>query len=200
VIWDYVSMGVLAGVLIAAAISDLRQGKVFNWLTYPAILVGLALGAAQGAATGQMREVVVSHVLGFGFGFGVLFIAYLLGGMGGGDVKLMAAVGALVGWPKALDAVFYSFLAAAAIGVIVMIWRGEVRTVLRRLWLAVRILPLPTARMEEAVPTSTRLVPFGFAACLGTLWFLVEDRTGVSLWDVVSGGLGWLARLVHLWK
>jgi prepilin peptidase CpaA len=200
VIWEWVSVFVLAGVLIAAAVCDLRQGKVFNRLTYPAILVGLALGVAQGAAAGQMRDVLVNHVMGFGFGFGVLFIAYLLGGMGGGDVKLMAAVGAFVGWPGALDAVFYSFLVAAAVGVIVVIWRGETRVVLRRLWLAVRILPLPTARMEEAVPTSTRLVPFGFAVCVGTLWFLVEDRAGVSLWDAVSRGLDGLARLTHLWK
>jgi len=200
VIWEWVSVFVLAGVLVAAAVCDLRQGKVFNWLTYPAILIGLAFGVAAGAAAGGWREGLTNHVLGFGFGFGVLFAAYLLGGMGGGDVKLMAAVGAFLGWPEALDAVLYSFLVAAAVGLMVMIWRGETGTVLRRLWLAVRILPLPGARMEEAVPTSTRLVPFGFAACVGTLWFLVEDRAGVSLWDAVTRGLDGIARFMHLWQ
>jgi prepilin peptidase CpaA len=189
--WEWVSVIVLAVVLIAAAVSDLRQGKVFNWLTYPAMVVGLGLGALEGAAAGQGAwGGLADHVLGFGFGFGVLFLAYLLGGMGGGDVKLMAAVGAFLGWPRVLHAVFYSFLVAAAVGLAVMIWRGETRTVLRRLWMAVRILPLPTAKMEEAVPTSTRLVPFGFAVCVGTLWYLAEDSAGVSLWDAAGRLLG----------
>jgi prepilin peptidase CpaA len=187
VIWQWVSMFILAGVLIAAAICDLRRGTVFNWLTYPAIVVGLGLGAVEGACAGDVKEGLLNHVLGFGFGFGVLFAAYLLGGMGGGDVKLMAAVGAFLGWPGALHAVFYSFLVGAAVGLIMVVWRGQTWVALWRLWRAVRILPLPTATLDEAVPTSTYRVPFGFAVCVGTLWFLAEERAGTSLWNAVGG-------------
>jgi Flp pilus assembly protein protease CpaA len=107
--------------------------------------------------------------------------------MGGGDVKLMAAVGAFLGYPGALHAVFYSFLVGAAIGLIVVVWRGQAWTTVRRLWLAIRILPIPTAKMEEAVPTSTYRVPFGFAVCVGTLWYMAEAIAGTSLVDAVSG-------------
>jgi len=191
VVWHWISVGVLAVVLVAAAVCDLSRGKVYNWLTYPAVVVGLALAAARGAAAGDVWDGLTDGVLGFGFGFGVLFVAYVVGGMGGGDVKLMAAVGALVGWNgladyAALHAVFYSFLSAAAVGLILMIWRGETRTVLRKLRLAVRILPLPKATMDEAVGGDTFRVPFGFAACLGTLWFLAEEIIGLSLWEAVS--------------
>ena len=191
-IWEWVSLIVLAAVLVAAGASDLARGKVFNWLTYPAIVAGLALGAAQGAADEVVWDGLLDHVLGFGFGFGILFLAYLLGGMGGGDVKLMGAVGAFLGWESegALHAVFYSFLVAAALGVILMIWRGETRLVLRKLWLAVRILPLPKARMKDAVPVDTFRVPFGFAVCVGTLWFLAEDLIGGSLLDGAGRLLG----------
>jgi len=194
-VWDGLSIVGLAVVLIVAAVSDLRRGKVFNWLTYPAIGVGLALGAARGATGGEAWDGLIDHVLGFGFGFGVLFIAYLFGGMGGGDVKLMAAVGAFLGWHRggdypALHAVFYSFLAAAAVGLILMIWRGDTQRVLRKLWLAVRILPLPGAKMRDAVPADTFRVPFGFAVCVGTLWFLAEDLIGGSLWDGAGRLLG----------
>jgi len=187
--WEWVSAGVLVAVLIAAAISDLRRGCVYNWLTYPAILIGLGFGLAEGFAAGQRWDGLVNHLLGFGFGFGVLFVAYLFGGMGGGDVKLMAAVGAFLGWPAALHAVFYSFLVGAAVGVVVMVWRGRTRLVLRRLWLALRILPLPSANLNDAAPVSTFRVPFGFAVCLGTLWYLVEAVVGRSLWEVVTGVL-----------
>jgi prepilin peptidase CpaA len=178
---------VLAAVLVAAAVFDLRRGTVYNWLTYPAILAGLALGAVQGAAAGDTAGGLVDHIVGFGFGFGVLLAAYVLGGMGGGDVKLMGAVGALLGWKDwaALEAVFYSFLVGAAVGLILMVWRGRVRIVLRRLWTAIRILPLPTATLDEAAGEPTLRVPFGFAVCVGTLWYLAERILGESLLDVV---------------
>ena len=184
------SVIVLATVLVVAAISDLRRGKVFNWLTYPAIVVGLGIGAAEGAMAGDAWGVLGERLLGFGFGFGVLFVAYLFGGMGGGDVKLMAAVGAVLGWPGVLHAVVYSFLVAAAIGLILMIARGRTGLVLRRLWLAVRILPLPGAKMDDAVPTDTFRVPFGLAACVGTLWFVAEEMLGGSLWEAAGRVLG----------
>jgi len=190
VIWQWLSWTVLALVLIAAAICDLRRGSVYNWLTYPAVVVGLALGVAAGVAEGSWREGFFNHSLGFGFGFGVLFVAYLLGGMGGGDVKLMAAVGAFLGWPGALHAVFYSFLVGAALGLVIVIWRGQIRTALRRLWMAMRILPLPSATMDEAVPTSTFRVPFGFAVCVGTLWYLAEEIARGSLWSIAARCIG----------
>ena len=183
--WEYVAWAVLAAVLIAAAVIDLRRGAVYNWLTYPAILAGLVLGAVQGAASGDTVGGLIDHVVGFGFAFGVLLVAYVLGGMGGGDVKLMGAVGALAGWPAALHAVFYSFLVGAALGLILVVWRGRVRILLRRLWMAIRILPLPTATLDEAAGTPTLRVPFGFAVCVGTLWYLAEEILGGSLLDVV---------------
>jgi prepilin peptidase CpaA len=190
VIWHWVTLGVLAIVLIAAAVSDLRRGKVFNWITYPALVAGLVLAVAEGAAGGEISRTLIDHLLGLGFGFGVMFAAYVLGGMGGGDVKLMAAVGLMTGWPDALYALVYAFMVAAALGLILMIWKGRTRTVIRRLWIAVRILPLPTAKMSEAVPEDSIRVPFGFAACVGVMWFEIERVAGGTLWNAAGSLLG----------
>jgi len=188
----HVQQIVLVCVLVTAAVCDLSRGKVFNWLTYPAVAVGLGLAAVRGAAAGHTWDALADGFLGFAFGFGVLLVAYLVGGMGGGDVKLMGAVGALVGWNgladyAALHAVLYSFLSAVAVGLILMIWRGQTRTVFRKLWLAVRILLMPGATVDEAVGEETFRVPFGFAVCVGTLWFLAEERAGLSLWEAATG-------------
>jgi len=186
VIWEWLSIIILAAVLAVAAVTDIRRGIVFNWLTYPAIVVGLLIAVAQGVAAGHAGEVFLNHVVGLVFGYGILYIPYRLGGMGGGDVKLMAAVGAFLGWPAVLDAVFYSFLVAATLGLILMIWRGRTWLVVRRMWMAVRILSLPGAKMKEAVPTDTFRVPFGFAVCVGCLWLLAERAAGCSLWDAAG--------------
>lgn len=185
-IWQYAGWAILAAVLVVAAICDLRRGTVPNWLTYPAILLGLALGLAEGYAKADLGGVFSDRILGFGLGFGVLFVAYLMGGMGGGDVKLMAAVGAFLGWRDTLDVVFYSFLVAVVMGLVIMVWKGEVWVVARRLLVAVRILSLPTAKLNEAVPANSRVVPFGFAVCLATMWFLTERLAGRSLLDLVG--------------
>jgi prepilin peptidase CpaA len=190
VIGYWVSAGVLAAVLGLAAYADLRWCTVPNWLTYPAIVVGLGLAALMGSQEGRAGEAVANHVLGLAVGFGVLSMAYLLGGMGGGDVKLMAAVGAFLGWPSVLHALVYSFLVAAAVGLIVMIWQGRTLLVLKRLWMALRILPLPTAKMKDAVPVDTSQVPFGFGACIGVLWFLGQRIADGTLVDALSGGGG----------
>jgi len=185
VIWHWASWAVLAGILVAAAVFDLRRGTVYNWLTYPAIVAGLIFGAIAGWADGDLKAGLTDHLLGFGFGFGVLAIAYFLGGMGGGDVKLMGAVGAFLGWPGVLHAMFYSFLVGVAVGLIWMVWRGRTRAVVRRLAVAVRVLPLLGMKIDEAVPSDAQRVPFAFAVCVGSLWWLVEHEAHVSLGDLV---------------
>jgi prepilin peptidase CpaA len=73
-----------------AAIIDLSTRRVPNWLTIPGICIGLC---ANGYLTGA--EGVKSSALGVCTGFLLLFFAYLLGGMGAGDVKLLSAVGSV---------------------------------------------------------------------------------------------------------
>jgi prepilin peptidase CpaA len=191
VIWEWIGEIGLAGVLMAAAVFDLRGGKVYNGLTYPAIVVGLVFGGVEGWWEGAARESIVNHLAGFGFGFAVLFVPFLLGGMGGGDVKLVGAVGAFLGWPGVVYAMFYSFLVGVAIGLILMVWRGRTATVLRRLGVAVRLLPLPGVTMDEALPVASLRVPFAFAVCVGTLWWVVEKEAGGSLYGLIGGLLGW---------
>ncbi|HZK83030.1 MAG TPA: A24 family peptidase, partial [Humisphaera sp.] len=86
--------------LALAAIGDLRERRIRNWLTVAIMLTGLArsFAPAHGVAPG-------GAILGMLTGFGITFILFAMGAIGGGDVKLMAGVGAWLG-PAATLGVF----------------------------------------------------------------------------------------------
>lgn len=184
---------ILAAVLIVAAIMDLRTGRIFNYLVYPAILLGLALAAADGAIAGDDAMAgLKDHVVGATVAFALMFFCYAIGGMGGGDVKLMVAVGALGGFARAgqgeflLYAIFYAFAVGAVLGLLIAIWRGVLGETAIRTWWGVRMLAMPDTSLADAVPEATIRVPFGFATCVGTLWLLAENYTGVTLGSLLT--------------
>jgi prepilin peptidase CpaA len=120
---------VLSAVLVAAA-TDVWKFKVYNALTLPLLASGLAYHALHGG--------LVDSLYGVLFGFGALIVLYLVGGMGAGDVKLMAAVGAWLGMPLT----FYVFLASSlaagvySLGLVVCTGRlGETMVNLHIMWL-----------------------------------------------------------------
>lgn len=87
--------GLLVGVCATAVALDVSRARLPNWLTLGALLVALGLRAPGGWETVGLGMVSAALALAFGFPF------YLLGGLGGGDVKLMAGLAAFLD-PRAL--------------------------------------------------------------------------------------------------
>jgi prepilin peptidase CpaA len=102
------------GLGAAAVFDDLRRRQVSNWLTGVGVAAGVLIGA--GGGWGGMGVAAGGAAVGF-----LAFLPfYLLGGMGGGDVKLMAAFGSLLGpsgilLAAVLAAIFGGLTAAAAL-------------------------------------------------------------------------------------
>ncbi|MCX5649373.1 MAG: hypothetical protein NTX40_09815 [Planctomycetota bacterium] len=86
-------------------------------------------------------------------------------------------------WPTCSGA----WAAETWLGLVLMVWRGQTRSVVRRLGVAIRLLPVPGVRLDEAIPPGSLQVPFGLAACIGSVWWMVEREFGRSLWDAVAG-------------
>jgi len=173
--------GCLLAVVAAAAVIDLLTGKVPNWLTYPAAALGLGAWAFMRGWPG-----VGSSAAGLAVGFVPLFILYRTGaGLGGGDVKLMGAVGALRGWPFIVFAMFYSFIVAAVMGVILMVWRGQTRATLRRIGRTLKSVVMPGATIISPTSPESIQVPFAACVCLGTAWCLIEQALKSTLWEAV---------------
>lgn len=116
----------LAGSIgIAACVDDLRRRQIANWIPLSAFAGGLALQTVEHGWQG-----LGSALLGTLAGAGVFLIFYLLGGMGGGDVKLMAGFGALLGTERLLIAALWAAgcggliaLAVIAAGALRELWR-----------------------------------------------------------------------------
>ena len=153
----------VAGLLVVCATTDLRVGRIYNVVTYPAIILGLAI-----AASGYGPD-VASAALGCLVGGLPLYMLFALRWMGGGDVKLMAAVGALKGFPFILDAMFYSIFIGGVCAALVLIWRGEKRAIAGDLAVVVRWTTGRPGAGIESIPPRGGSFPFGVAICLGTL-------------------------------
>src|SRR4051794_10656465 len=89
---DRICLICAAGVAIVGAWLDVRDAKIPNWLTYGGILAALGLRAALMGQHGLRMG-----GLGLAIAGGIFSIMFLAGGIGGGDVKLMGAVGAWAG-------------------------------------------------------------------------------------------------------
>ena len=98
------AQAVIAGVVgVAAIVDDLTRRQISNWIPCSAFAAGLILQTVQHGWRGAG-----SALLGTAAGAGVFLIFYLLGGMGGGDVKLMAGFGAVLGVKQLLEAALWT--------------------------------------------------------------------------------------------
>lgn len=158
-------------VLGASAVTDLRVGRIFNAVTYPAIALGL-VGSMLGFGPDP-----ASAVLGCLVGGGALYFLFAFGWMGGGDVKLMAAVGALRGFPFILHAMFYSVFVGGVAAALMLIWRGHTRAVVGDLVVVVKRLT-GFGAASAPIPARGGALPFGVAICVGTLAALVLEWRG----------------------
>jgi prepilin peptidase CpaA len=101
------------GLLVWAAMQDLHSRRIYNWLTFTLILSGIV----QSVAFSGALCTPLGSVLGLGVGFALPFLLFALGALGGGDVKLLAGVGAWFG-PVAA---FQVFMLAAIVGMVMVI-------------------------------------------------------------------------------
>ncbi len=179
---EIIQMSVLGLVLIIAAITDLRTGKVFNWLTYPSILLGILLSVVLSMTV----EGGVGTAAGFEatmVGFGVAFLPFVLikamGGMGGGDVKLMGAVGAIgADWRLSISAMFYALIVGAVLALIVMVFRRRTKATVSNL---VSAAAMASAKVKPHLnDEDSPRIPFALAICIGGIVAGMEVLLGVN--------------------
>ncbi|MGQ0696579.1 MAG: prepilin peptidase [Nitrospiraceae bacterium] len=116
--WPAVAYGLLYSALLVVAGTDLSHKIIPNVVTFPGIVVGL-ISAATILPLG-----LVNGLIGLLVGGGVLWVLawaspYIFGkeGMGGGDIKLLAMIGAFLGWKPALMAIMVGSFLGSLVGI-----------------------------------------------------------------------------------
>lgn len=155
-------MVALALGLFGATVIDLRSRRIPNLLTAAMAGAGLALAAA-----GAGGLTLAASALGLVLGFTLMLPGHLLGATGAGDVKLMAAVGSLVGPAVVINAFLFTAIAGGVLAVAVAVRRRRLAATLDA---TARIVADPgSARREiQAAPASRRFA-YGPAIAVGSV-------------------------------
>ncbi len=171
--------GLVSVILVVAAVIDGRELKVPNWITFPLIISGwLASGVIYGWAG------VGASLWGTAVGLGLLLPAYAIGGMGAGDVKLLAGVGAWVGATQTFWAFIVSAILGAIIAVIMVVvsrkWRHHQKQFLSIIT-EIMVIRSPSKLSEIAAERkpSMMLLPYGIPIAIGTIGYFAY--LGVTL-------------------
>ncbi len=155
--------------LLWAAYIDGKELRVPNWMTYPMFFAGIAYGALTGGWEGLGES-----LLGAAVGLACLMPLYAVGGMGAGDVKLMAGMGAFVG----ATVTFYAFVFTVVVGAVMALamawWSGKFQHHLGNFftiwfeWTTIRD-PRKLSEIAAARKPTMRLLPYGIPICIGSI-------------------------------
>jgi len=159
-----------AAVAVTAAVSDFKERRIPNRLTYPAMLAGLVLQTAIHGWKGLL--------LGLGGGLfwgGIFFLFYLVRGLGAGDVKLATALGCIIGdaSPQVMVA---TALAGGVMAIVYVTLSGHLVQALRN---TISVLGfhahagLRTHPVMNLDNPGTLRLPYGLAFAAGTLYWTI---------------------------
>ncbi|MEI2664713.1 A24 family peptidase [Rossellomorea sp. LJF3] len=167
----YITLSLALGISL---ITDIKNRKILNIVTFPTILFGLLFHSIT-----QGWDGFFFSGAGLLVGIGTLLIPFLLGGMGAGDVKLMGAVGALMGSAFTLKAFVVVALIGGLISLILILKKNGLMHSLRSLYIF-PVLLSGTKGMIHLKPDAKSSIafPYGVPIVLGTLLTVV--------WGVVS--------------
>ena len=162
---------IVLGIGLIACVWDVRTRRIPNVLTFSAAIAGLAFHVMTGGLAGAQTAAG-----GWLLGLLLLLPYFVLGGMGGGDVKLVAALGAWLGPQDTFWLAIYAGLAGGVIGLTLAFARGYARQAMANVlsifnyWFYVGIKPVPGMTLESsASPRLAFAIPI-LAGTMVTLW------------------------------
>ncbi len=163
--------GGLMIILAICSVTDLTQRRIPNLLTLPTIAVALFIHSIIGGWDGLLFSLA-----GLALGFAALLFPYLLGGMGAGDVKLMAGVGAVLGAGNTLVALLFIAIAGGILALVLMVHRGIFKQTLSKICVSFLFLVAckdASLLKHDKNEISQDGIPYGIAIASGVCLFFI---------------------------
>jgi prepilin peptidase CpaA len=155
----------ILAISVSGALTDLVCGKIFNWLTIPALILGIAASTWFGGWAG-----LSTAVLGISAGLLLYGWMFILGAMGAGDVKFLMALGAWGGLRFAVQTALLGVLVGGLFAALILIFSGKMPGFAKRmhrflLTLFVRELEIEMPKVNHAMT-----MPFGIPIAIAAAW------------------------------
>ena len=165
---EAVFMAGAIGIACIGGFTDIATRRIPNWLTYSGMLVGIV---GNGLLHGWRG--LLAAIAGGLIGGGAFLVFFLIHAMGAGDVKLIAAIGCLVGPTSAIQIVLASAIAGGIFAIVLALWRRKLRTVLANVVDLIRFHavagPEVHPHLNLSNPQAVRL-PYAVAIAAGVLY------------------------------
>ena len=154
---------------LTAGVTDARWRRIPNWLTYPAVPIAILLHTLDAGWHGATLS-----LLGTTLGLGILLPLVLIRSLGGGDWKLIGALGAFFGPTRLLYVLVYTLLINGVMALVLVTWKKRLGKTLRNVAGMAGMFfrfHLPGADMTIDNPEATK-VPFAVAAAIAVLIYV----------------------------
>jgi len=161
----------LVVILVTATVTDIVGHRIPNWLSLGGAVLGLVLSSVFFGPAGALTACV-----GWAVGLGLLLPFYMAGGMAAGDVKLMATVGAFVGWKLVLAAAACTLIFGGVLAVLKIALHAQARATLTRYGQMFKVFFTTMQLVYEKPPAgeaAAQRFPYALAIAVGT---------GVGIW------------------
>lgn len=152
-------------IAVVSAVTDLKFGKIFNWVTFPGMALGVILSMIQAGPSGAGTA-----ILGAVIAFGIFSWMFFLGYMGAGDVKLLMAFGALGGIRYVVHVGILSILIGGAFAAVILIWRGRFREFVNKLVTSAMTFLLKDLKPQFPVVDKKLRMAFGVPIAIAAIW------------------------------
>jgi prepilin peptidase CpaA len=160
--FDPIVAAAVAGCGSTSAIIDLRLRRVPNWLTLGIAVLGVVMAALRLGAVSMAAALV-----GFALGFALMLPGHFIGATGAGDVKLLAALGTILGPFGILTAFLYAALAGGVLALIVAVRRRSLGVTMERTCTLVRTKGANVAEIEST--TTNNRFAYAPAIAIGAI-------------------------------
>ncbi|WP_202078112.1 prepilin peptidase [Caldalkalibacillus salinus] len=158
-------------ILTICVATDIKSRRIYNKFIFPTLLIALISHLFYGG-----WEALLGAFLGFLVGLGILLIPYLLGGMGAGDVKLLALIGAIKGTTFVIDTALYMAILGGLMAIFILLfrpgWKNRFKAIFYFLYALRYGVKIPLGMKRKGMQAT---YPYGVPIAAGALLCLFAE-------------------------